>query len=457
MVYKCVVPNCGVIYANASKIKFYRFPTDEVLKSKWMKSCSITKHLVSYKVCDNHFLPEDIKDNGRLMPSAVPSLHLGVNVDPNSENSSQTDISTNSNSKPNGADSLQRSDEVLKSKWMKSCSNTKHLVSYKVCDNNFLPEDIKDNGRLMLFAVPSIQLGVNVDPNSENSSQTDINTNNNSKPNGADSLQRSDEVLKSKWMKSRSNTKHLVSYKVCDNHFLPEDIKDNGRLMSFAVPSIQPGVNLDPNSENSSQTDISTNSNSKPNGADSLQRSDEVLKSKWMKSCSNTKHLVSYKVCDNNFLPEDIKDNGRLMLFAVPSIQLGVNLDPNSENSSQTDISTNSNSKPNGADSPQRSDTSTSLITNISPTQTSKKGKFSLKYPRYFNDLTVEHFSTPIRAEIYLAFAKQKHNDVRKKLKKVQQQNRRLAEKLKCINISKQKDSNHLTENASQLMQMPSF
>jgi len=65
-----------------------RFPTDEVLKTKWMKSCLITKHLVSYKVCSKHFLPEDIKDNGRLMPVAVPSIHLGVNFHQNSENSS---------------------------------------------------------------------------------------------------------------------------------------------------------------------------------------------------------------------------------------------------------------------------------------------------------------------------------------------------------------------------------
>jgi len=67
---------------------YYRFPSDEVLKIKWMKSCSVTKHLVSYRVCSKHFLPEDIKDNGRLMPVAVPSIHLGVNLHPNSENSS---------------------------------------------------------------------------------------------------------------------------------------------------------------------------------------------------------------------------------------------------------------------------------------------------------------------------------------------------------------------------------
>lgn len=67
---------------------YHRFPTDEVLKTKWMKSCSITKHLVSYKVCSKHFLPEDIKDNGRLMPVAVPSIHLGINLHLNSENSS---------------------------------------------------------------------------------------------------------------------------------------------------------------------------------------------------------------------------------------------------------------------------------------------------------------------------------------------------------------------------------
>ncbi|XP_029345932.1 uncharacterized protein LOC100571994 [Acyrthosiphon pisum] len=158
---------------------------------------------------------------------------------------------------------------------------------------------------------------------------------------------------------------------------------------------------------------------------------DEVLKSKWMKSCSITKYLVSYKVCGNHFLPEDIKDNGRLIPSAVPSIQLGVNLHPNSENSSQIDISTINNSKPNGADSPQRSDTSTSLITDISPTQTSKKGKFSLNHPRYFNDLTIEHFSTPNRAKIYLAFAKQKHNDVKKKTEKGSTTKPKIGRKIK--------------------------
>jgi len=69
---------------------YYRFPTDKVLKSKWMKSCSIKKHLVSYKVCGRHFLSEDIEDNVRLMPFVVPSIQLGVHLHPNSEKLSQT-------------------------------------------------------------------------------------------------------------------------------------------------------------------------------------------------------------------------------------------------------------------------------------------------------------------------------------------------------------------------------
>ncbi|CAI6360400.1 unnamed protein product [Macrosiphum euphorbiae] len=89
MVCKCVVPNCGVVYAKASNVKLYRFPRNKVLKSKWMKICSITKHLVHYKVCGRHFLPEDIKENGHLKPSVVPSIQLGTNIRPNSESTSQ--------------------------------------------------------------------------------------------------------------------------------------------------------------------------------------------------------------------------------------------------------------------------------------------------------------------------------------------------------------------------------
>ncbi|CAI6361774.1 unnamed protein product [Macrosiphum euphorbiae] len=82
-----------------------------------------------------------------------------------------------------------------------------------------------------------------------------------------------------------------------------------------------------------------------------------------MKIYSVTKHLVYYKVCGCHFLPEDINENGHLKHSVVPSIQLGTNLHPNSENTGQNDISTNNNSKPSETDSPQRSDTSTSLIT----------------------------------------------------------------------------------------------
>ncbi|CAI6363802.1 unnamed protein product [Macrosiphum euphorbiae] len=99
------------------------------------------------------------------------------------------------------------------------------------------------------------------------------------------------------------------------------------------------------------------------------------------------------------------------------------------------------------------------MYCSISPTQTSKKRKLSPKYPKHFNDLTVEHFSTSNRAKIHLAFAKQKYMAARKKLKKVQHQNRTLAEKLKCINISKQNKRilKMLVQNNCQLTQVIHF
>jgi len=42
----------------------------------------------------------------------------------------------------------------------------------------------------------------------------------------------------------------------------------------------------------------------------------------------------------------------------------------------------------------------------ISPTHIPKKRKLLLNNPRYFNDLTDEHFATPKTAKRHLAFAK---------------------------------------------------
>jgi len=139
-----------------------------------------------------------------------------------------------------------------------------------------------------------------------------------------------------------------------------------------------------------------------------------------------------------------------------------------------SEISTNNNFQMNQADPPQTSETSTSLISryvphiylqiiflmyvlctlycSISPTHTPKKQKLSFDNPRYFNDLTEEHFSTPKRAKRHLEFAKKKYNDIRKKLNKVKQLNRRLTKKVKTYqDLTKTlNDSNLLTENVAQ-------
>jgi len=76
--------------------------------------------------------------------------------------------------------------------------------------------------------------------------------------------------------------------------------------------------------------------------------------------------------------------------------------------------------------------------------------------PRYFNDLSDKHFSTPRRAKRNLTFAKKKHNDTRKKLKIVEQRNRRLIKKVKTYEdlIKTLQHTNLLSENASQFLQV---
>lgn len=88
----------------------------------------------------------------------------------------------------------------------------------------------------------------------------------------------------------------------------------------------------------------------------------------------------------------------------------------------------------------------------ISPTHTPTNQKLSFNNPRYFNDLTEEHFSTPKRAKRHLEFAKKKYNDIRKKLKNVKELNRRLTKKVKMYQDLTEtlKDTNFLTENVSQ-------
>lgn len=92
----------------------------------------------------------------------------------------------------------------------------------------------------------------------------------------------------------------------------------------------------------------------------------------------------------------------------------------------------------------------------ITPTHTPKKRKLLLNNPRYFNDLTDEHFATPKRAKRHLAFAKKKHNEARNKLKNLEERNRRLAKKVKSYEdlIKTLEDSNLLSENASQFLQV---
>lgn len=41
-----------------------------------MNKYSISNVLVSYRICSNHFKPRDYLMNGRLNPSAVPSVNV---------------------------------------------------------------------------------------------------------------------------------------------------------------------------------------------------------------------------------------------------------------------------------------------------------------------------------------------------------------------------------------------
>jgi len=92
------------------------------------------------------------------------------------------------------------------------------------------------------------------------------------------------------------------------------------------------------------------------------------------------------------------------------------------------------------------------MYCSIPPTYTPQVRKLSFDNPRYFNDLTEEHFSTPRRTKRHLAFAKKKYDDIRKKLNTVEQLNRRLAKKVKTYQdlIKTLEDSNLLPENVSQ-------
>ncbi|KAF0762941.1 THAP-type domain-containing protein [Aphis craccivora] len=183
---------------------------------------------------------------------------------------------------------------------------------------------------------------------------------------------------------------------------------------------------------------------------------DDILNSAWLKRCSIIKPLVSHRVCNLHFLPVDIKENGLLMPRAVPSLHLSKNLhtDLNHDINFTSAVHMN-NEYLNANGSPQRSQPSTySELNTLSPcTPVERLG--SMDNPRYFNDLSDKHFSTPRRAKRNLTFAKKKHNDTRKKLKIVEQRNRRLIKKVKTYEdlIKTLQHTNLLSENASQFLQ----
>jgi len=54
----------------------FRFPKEQSLKKSWMIECQVKLCLPSYRVCSNHFLPEQVQTNGLLKKHAVPSVRL---------------------------------------------------------------------------------------------------------------------------------------------------------------------------------------------------------------------------------------------------------------------------------------------------------------------------------------------------------------------------------------------
>lgn len=54
------------------QILCYRFPKDELRKIQWKKACGLNLCLPSYRVCSDHFWPEDYELSGLLKKDAVP-------------------------------------------------------------------------------------------------------------------------------------------------------------------------------------------------------------------------------------------------------------------------------------------------------------------------------------------------------------------------------------------------
>ncbi|KAF0757101.1 Uncharacterized protein FWK35_00021540 [Aphis craccivora] len=125
---------------------------------------------------------------------------------------------------------------------------------------------------------------------------------------------------------------------------------------------------------------------------------------------------------------------------AVPSLHLNLNHDNNFT------IAVHMNNEYlNANGSPQKSQPSTYRELNTLSPCTPVERLGSMDNP-----------STPRRAKRNLTFAKKKHNDTRKKLKIVEQRNRRLIKKVKTYEdlIKTLQHTNLLSENASQFLQV---
>ncbi|XP_025195419.1 uncharacterized protein LOC112594690 [Melanaphis sacchari] len=72
MTRMCVV--CKKLYIKGSEKSFHSFPKNENRKQLWLKACNIKLYLPSYKICNDHFLPENYLPSGYLKKNAVPFL-----------------------------------------------------------------------------------------------------------------------------------------------------------------------------------------------------------------------------------------------------------------------------------------------------------------------------------------------------------------------------------------------
>lgn len=53
---------------------YFSFPENEDRKQLWLKACKLTLYLPSYKICYDHFVPENYLPSGYLKRNAVPFL-----------------------------------------------------------------------------------------------------------------------------------------------------------------------------------------------------------------------------------------------------------------------------------------------------------------------------------------------------------------------------------------------